>query len=214
MQEDSTHIVIVDDHPLMRLSLKRLLSDAGYIVVGEAVKITESLKVLHYTRPNILIVDISLANESGYDLMKEVRLCFPRIRIIVYTMHDNAMDIARALRLGAVGFVDKGEPVETLLDVISDVIKGNVSVKSQTYNIKGSFDDITAKIPQVAHIQKMSHREYEVYRLLGQGFSTREISNDLHISIKTVHTHVLRIKDKLGLLNTPDLVRTAIKDGL
>ena len=137
MQEDKTSIFVVDDHPLMRLSLVRLLSDAGYIVAGEACGITEALKKIHYTRPNILIVDISLGDDSGFDLLKEVRLCFPRVRIIVYTMHDASMYAARALKSGAAGFVTKGESPETLLKIILDVINGKLSVKSKENSISG-----------------------------------------------------------------------------
>ena len=205
-------VLVVDDHPLVREGLVNLINqEADLEVCGEADNEPDALEMIRTGQPSVSIVDISLDNGSGIELIKSIKAMFPAVTVLVLSMHDESLYAERALRAGARGYVMKREAAKKVIQAIRCVLAGQLYVS----------DKITARMTEkfvegrpataVSPIEQLSNRELEVFRLLGLGQSTRQIADHLHVGFKTVQAYCARIKDKLKLANATELLREAIR---
>lgn len=209
---DRRSIFIVDDHPLMRESLTALLDrQPDFRVCGQAGDSATAYAEIERLQPEIVVVDLSLPGESGLELIKKLQ-SFARVpRALVLSMHDEAFFAERALRAGAQGYVMKHETTDKVVEAIRQVLRGELYVSGALASRfartlaggRGRLD-----LPSV---DRLSDRELEIFRLLGRGFETRRVAEELHLSMKTVQAHAANIKDKLGLENATELLREAVR---
>jgi DNA-binding NarL/FixJ family response regulator len=205
-------IFIVDDHPLVREwlgSLLRLQPDLE--VCGEAGDPARALAAMTATPPDVAVVDLSLEHGSGLELIKDLRSQLPAIPVVVLSMHEEIGDVERALRAGARGYVMKRESTSQIVTAIRQVHAGKIYADAAVLaalaeRMVGRSPEETAASPEV-----LSDRELDVFRRLGEGHSTRRIADDLRISLKTVQTYYARIREKLGLADSSELMRAAVR---
>jgi DNA-binding NarL/FixJ family response regulator len=203
-------ILIVDDHVLVREGLIRLLGrEKDLDVCGEAVSEDEALSCVSELKPDLAIVDITLENGNGLELTKQLRKRFPKLKILILSMHKEHLHADRALRMGANGYIMKREGKEKLLEAIRQVMAGQVYV-SKTVNDLMLQRIVTGADHPEGSVHSLSDREFEVFRLIGEGYGTRQIAEKLNISIKTAETHREHIREKLNLNTTFELVQQAI----
>lgn len=204
-------IIIVDDHPVMRAGLARLIDgELDLCVAGQAESVTEALALIREKRPALVIVDLSLNDGNGLDLISQVATSCEGVRTLVMSMHDEAIFAPRALRAGALGYVSKSEPPAAVLDAIRTVLRGELYVSSTTSQrlLRSMVGERSPRPRSI--IETLSDRELEVFELLGRGYGTRQIAMKLHLSIKTIESHREHIKEKLGLDSGRDLTRHAV----
>jgi DNA-binding NarL/FixJ family response regulator len=204
-------IFIVDDHPIVRKGLSQLINQESDLVVsGEAPDAQSALELLKKLKPDLAIVDISLQGIDGIELTKTIRARYGNLPVLVVSMHDESLFAERALRAGARGYIMKQEAIEKMMEAIRRVIRGDlyVSEKVSAGIVKKFIDGKpeSASSPE----ELLSDRELEVFRLVGQGFGTRQIADQLHVSIKTVETYRANIKEKLNLKNAAELIKHAV----
>jgi DNA-binding NarL/FixJ family response regulator len=205
-------IFLVDDHPLVREGLANLINQQHDLTVcGHAEDVAEALSGVGATRPDVALVDISLKNESGLELVKNLESQFPLVAQIVLSMHDEALYAERALRAGARGYVMKHETTKNVLTAIRRVLDGNVYVSERVVNVMARRLGSSRRAVASSPVEQLSDRELEVFRLLGQGRSTSQIAEDLHLSLKTVQAYCARAKEKFGVYSLGELLRVAIR---
>jgi len=205
-------IFLVDDHPLVREGLTNLINEqSDLIVCGEAEDSAGAITGIAKTRPDIALVDISLKNESGLELVKNLESQFPLIALIVLSMHDEALYAERALRAGARGYVMKRESTKSVLASIRRVLEGGVYVSERVVNRMARRFTSSPKEVESSPVERLSDRELEIFRLLGQGRTTAQIADDLHLSLKTVQAYCARAKEKFGVSSLGELLRAAIR---
>lgn len=207
-----TTILIVDDHPLVRTGLGELLKhEADLKICCEASNLQEAFQFLRDSSPDVAIVDVSLPDGNGLDLVKRLRIRNPNTRILVLSMHDEALLAERALRAGALGYINKEEAAENIVAAIRRVLKGKTWMSRRmkehllstgAARTPGSFD---------SPLDCLSNRELEVFELIGRGLGTGEIAGKLHLSVKTIETHRANIKKKLHIDSSGELTRRAIQ---
>jgi DNA-binding NarL/FixJ family response regulator len=205
-------ILLVDDHPLVREWLTNLLKQQpDFQVCGETGHAPEALQLIEATRPDIAIVDISLASGSGIELIKAIRSGHAQIGVMVLSMHDELLYAERALRAGAGGYIMKSEATQKVIEAIRAVLAGEIYVSPKVASLM-AVKFVGGKTGRTNFsIEHLSDRELEVFQLLGRGFSTRQISEHLHVGFKTVQGYSARIKEKLNLTNINELMREAIR---
>lgn len=205
-------ILLVDDHPLVRQGLTILFHEQpDFLICGEAGSVREALEQIPVTKPDLAIVDISLQDSSGLDLIRTIRAQYPRIEIVVLSMHDEKLYAERAIRAGARGYVTKRETTKRIVAAVREVLQGKFGISQDMATLfESKFSDGRIRTGELP-VETLSDRELEIFRLLGQGRDTRRISNMLHISLKTVQTYCRRIKEKLELENATELLREAIR---
>lgn len=207
-----SRVFIVDDHPLVREGLGNLINGQDDLVAcGEANDSAETINGISKTRPDVALIDISLKNESGLELVKALASQFPHVALIVLSMHDEALYAERALQAGARGYVMKRETSKSVLASIRRVLAGGVYVSERLVNKMAlklaSSQDSASKSP----VERLSDRELEIFRLLGQGRTTSQIAADLNLSLKTVQAYCARAKEKFGVTSLTELLRAAIR---
>src|SRR5213596_3989033 len=203
-------IVIVDDHPLFRKGLQELIqSDGTFAVSGEAADAAEAMDVIRKLTPDLAIVDLSLPGANGIELIKNVRAEFPKLPILILSMHDESLYALRALRAGAQGYVMKQEALENVINAIREVLAGRPYL-SHEMSAK-LITNFASGTNQADPTDKLSDRELEILELIGKGRDVREIAQALHISAKTVETHRAHIKEKLNLKNARQVTRFAVQ---
>jgi DNA-binding NarL/FixJ family response regulator len=204
-------IVIVDDHPLFRKGLQEMIhSDGNFAVCGEAGTAAEGMEVIRKLNPDLAIVDLSLPGANGIELIKNTRAEFPKLPILVLSMHDESLYALRALRAGAEGYVMKHEAMANVIHAIHEVFNGrpylSPAMAAQVITrVAHGADD------QADPVDKLSDRELEILELIGKGKEVRQIAKLLHLSPKTVETHRAHIKDKLDLKNSREVARFALQ---
>jgi DNA-binding NarL/FixJ family response regulator len=209
---DAKRIVIVDDHPLFRKGLEDLIhSEGSFAVCGEAGNAAEAMEIIRKLNPDLAIVDLSLPGANGIELIKNVRAEFPKLPILVLSMHDESLYALRALRAGAGGYVMKHEAMANVIQAIREVFNdrpylspamaAQVITKFAHRNAEGAADPV----------ERLSDRELEILELIGKGNEVRQIAKQLHLSPKTVETHRAHIKDKLDLKNSREVARFAVQ---
>jgi DNA-binding NarL/FixJ family response regulator len=206
-------IFLVDDHPLVREGLANLINgQTDLVVCGEAEDSAGAMTGIAKTRPDVALVDISLKNESGLELVKNLESQFPLVALIVLSMHDEALYAERALRAGARGYVMKRESTKSVLASIRRVLEGGVYVSERVVNsMARRFSSSSSKGSESSPVERLSDRELEIFRLLGQGRTTAQIAEDLHLSLKTVQAYCARAKEKFGVSSLGELLRAAIR---
>lgn len=205
-------ILVVDDHPMTRSGLVYLLDKQPDLeVCGEAGNPAEALANISTLKPNVLMTDITMPGRSGIEFIKDVHASHPELAILVVSMHDETVYAERALRAGARGYVMKEVGGETLLQALRQVLDGNVYVSPRMS--AQLLDALAGARPRGSDspIKKLTDREFEVFHLIGQGKSTRDIAKQLHLSSKTVDVHRANIKEKLGLEDATSLIRYAVR---
>jgi DNA-binding NarL/FixJ family response regulator len=211
-QPAKTRVLLVDDHPTMREGLMRVIErEADMTVCGEAESIQRALEVVETSKPDIAIVDISLAGQNGIELIKDLKVRHPRLPVLVHSMHDESVYAERSLRAGAKGYISKKEPPQKLLQAIRDVLQGEISLSAtMTRQILHTVGADRAD-RKTSPFRELSDREFEVFELTGQGLGTKEIAGTLHLSEKTVQAHRDHIRQKLQLPDGRSLTGFAIR---
>jgi len=205
-------IFIVDDHPLVREGLTNLINgQSDLIVCGEAEDSAGAIAGIAKDRPDVALIDISLKNESGLELIKNLDNQFPLVALIVLSMHDEALYAERALRAGARGYVMKRETSRSVLACIRRVLEGGVYLSERVVNSMARRLSTSRKTAEASPVERLSDRELEIFRVLGQGRTTSEIAEDLHLSLKTVQAYCARAKEKFGVSSLGELLRAAIR---
>ena len=205
-------IFLVDDHPLVREGLTNLINrQDDLIVCGEAEDSSEAIGGIARSRPDVAVIDISLKNESGLELVKNLGNQFPLVALIVLSMHDEALYAERAVRAGARGYVMKRETTKSVLTAIRRVLEGSVYLSERVVNGMARKLSLSDKASVSSPVERLSDRELEIFRLLGQGRTTSQIAEDLHLSLKTVQAYCARAKEKFGVSSLAELLRAAIR---
>lgn len=204
-------VLLVDDHPGFRRGIASVIElEDDLEVCGEVSNVPGALDAMRKLQPDVAVVDISLPGTNGIELIKMMAAEQPRLRILVLSMHDESVYALRALRAGAKGYVMKAEPLDCLLMGLRKVAAGEIYV-SPRFSERLVFQTIKAsEVDSTSPVDRLSDRELEVLRLLGRGYGTRDIAEQLHLSVKTVETHRGHIKEKLGFKESGDMVRFAI----
>jgi len=207
----ASRILIVDDHPLFRQGLRELIDrEPGWSVCGEAADAVEATRLVAETEPGLVIVDISLAGTNGIDLIKSLSAADAELPLLVVSMHDESLYAERAIRAGALGYVMKHEPPKTFKTAIHRVLGGEM------YLSEKMATTLLAKLmrgggePEETPVSRLSDRELEVFRFLGQGKGTKQIAQELNLTIATINSFRARIKEKLGLKSSTELLLNAI----
>ena len=205
-------VLIVDDHPIVRQGLAMLINqEQDLVVCGQAEDAHEALRVVRESEPDMVIVDISLKETSGVELIKDLQVQYPDLPILTLSMHDEAVYGERALRAGARGYIMKQEATEKVVTAIRRVLEGEIYVSDvmaakMVSKLVGGAGKKTG-----SPVERLSDRELEVFRMLGEGYNTREMAEKLYLSVKTIETYRAHIKDKLGLQDASELLRSAIQ---
>jgi DNA-binding NarL/FixJ family response regulator len=205
-------VFIVDDHPLVREGLTNLINgQSDLMVCGEANNSAESIEGIARALPDVAIIDISLTNESGLELIKHLVKQFPQVAIIVLSMHDETLYAERALRAGARGYVMKHETSKSVLASIRRVLDGDIYVSERIVNRMALRLSSARRSVASSPVERLSDRELEIFQLLGQGRTPSEIARDLNLSLKTVQAYCARAKEKFGVNSLTELLRAAIR---
>ncbi|MGH7997604.1 MAG: response regulator transcription factor [Opitutaceae bacterium] len=212
MRNPKHQILLVDDHPFMRAGLAQLIErQPDLAVCGEAADPAEAMRRVAQAPPDLVLTDLTMPGRSGLEFIKDLKAQHPEIAILVVSMHDEAIYAERALRAGAKGYIMKEAGGENLLAAIRSVLRGEVYVSAQ--QSARILNDLSSRRPRGSGspIGKLTDREFEIFRLIGQGKSTRDIAAQLHLSPKTVDVHRSHLRGKLDLKDTTSLVRHAVR---
>jgi DNA-binding NarL/FixJ family response regulator len=205
-------VLIVDDHPLIREGLAlRVSSQPDLEVCGEAASANEALERVKATKPDLAIIDIQLVESSGIELIKEIKAHFPIVKMLVISAFDDSLYAERALRAGALGYLNKRLCQKNILEAVRAVLDGRRYVSEEMtqrlVNLAVSRDDPTVSDP----VQSLSDRELEVFQMIGQGLKSSAIANRLFLSVHTIDSHREKIRHKLGLKNGNELMQRAVQ---
>lgn len=205
-------ILIVDDHPVVRQGLAQLIDQEKDLEVrGHAEDAPQAMRAIKEIQPDMVIVDISLKDTSGMDLVKDMKIRHPDLPILILSMHDESLYAERALRAGAKGYIMKQEATERVITAIRRVLAGEIYV-SDSLAAKMVTRIATGVAPSSSSpVESLSDRELEVLRLIGEGHKTRDVADKLHLSVKTIETYRAHIKEKLGFKDGNELFRYAVE---
>jgi DNA-binding NarL/FixJ family response regulator len=207
-------IVLVDDHPLMREGVAQWIQRSPDLeVCGEAESAAQALSLVEKLKPDLVLTDISLAGRNGIELIKDLRALQPGLPVLVLSMHDEALYAGRALQAGARGYVMKRAGGGRVVEAIREVLQGRIALSPEmatqvieAFSGRGSRGGRTA-------LPNLTDREFEVFLLIGEAKSVREIAQQMHLSHKTVETHRIHVMRKLKLKTQPELLRFAMQYG-
>ncbi len=205
-------VFIVDDHPLVREWLTNLINQQPDLVVcGETESAPEAFAAIGASRPDVAIVDISLKNSSGIELIKSLKESHPAVAVLVLSMHEEAHYAGRALRAGARGYVMKRETTRKVIEAIRRILEGKLYVSEALAGMLAAHFIDDKKTAGHSPIEQLSDRELEVFDRLGRGLGTRQIAETLGNSLKTVQAYCARTKEKLNLGSATELLREALR---
>jgi DNA-binding NarL/FixJ family response regulator len=209
---EAIRIVVVDDHPLFRHGLVQLLnSDDGFAVCGEASSGPEALTLVRKLKPHMAIIDLSLKGPGGLELTKSIRAEFPKMPVLVLSMHDEPTYAVRSLRAGANGYVTKQDALGSVLIAVREVMDGRVYLSPSMASEVISNVVLTKREPGANPTDSLTDRELEILERIGKGEEIRGIAKALNLSPKTVETHRAHIKEKLKLQNARQVARYAVQ---
>jgi len=210
--EGVIRVLLVDDHPIVRQGISLLIAqEPDMDVCGEAESVSEALNAVARNKPNVVVVDLTLKEGLGLELIKDIKVRYPKVLAMVYSMRDETFYAERVLRAGARGYVTKEEGGQTVIEAIRRVATGHIFLsEAMASKMIGQFVGGSPEIPDDS-IHSLTDRELEVFELIGQGLPTREIAERLHLSPKTVDSHREHIKEKLKIDNATDLLKHAIE---
>lgn len=209
---NKTHkILIVDDHPIFCLGMAELINkEPDLVVCGSESTASEAWDALRKQKPDLVIVDISLKESNGIDLVEEIKQEYPTLPVLVLSMYDESLYAERALISGARGYIMKQKAIEQVVEALRMVLAGDIyasqKIKDKVFNRMVS----SGKPDDKSSLDKLTNRELEVFRLIGDGLESKEIAERLNLSIKTVGTHREKIKEKFNLKHYTELVKFAV----
>ncbi len=208
----SKSVFLVDDHALTRRGLAEMINEQPDLeICGEAATASEALEKIRALTPDLAVIDLSLEEGSGLELIKDIRYNDETIRLIVASMHDEDIFAERVMKAGAQGYVNKNEPAQRFIDAIRTVLKGNIFLSDRLSDrimrrAIGQTNGETTTSP----LDTLTDRELQVLEMIGQGMKTRDIADQLHLSIKTIDTYREHLKVKLSLKSGNELVHYAV----
>ncbi|MGH9397853.1 MAG: response regulator transcription factor [Terriglobia bacterium] len=205
-------VFVLDDHPIVRQGLAQLINrEPDLIVCGEAGESHRALQGIGGLKPDILILDISLSGPDGIELLKNIRARDAALPVLILSMHDESIYAERALRAGANGYIMKQEASEKVLMAVRRILGGEVYVSERVAN--KMLQQYIGRSTVVTHspVEDLSDRELEVFRLIGEGYGTRQIAEELHLSVKTVESYQAHIKEKMAFHSAREMVQHAIR---
>jgi DNA-binding NarL/FixJ family response regulator len=210
MSEDVRQVLVVDDHPIMRQGIAQLVNQEPDLnVCAEAANATAAMDLARRHKPSIALLDITLPGRNGLELIKDMLSELPETKILVVSMHDEAVYAERVLKAGGRGYIMKQSGGKKVIEGIRAVLAGRIFVSEQiSARILENFG--TRPTPGFQSVGTLTDRELEVFELLGQGRSTREIAETLGVSVKTIEAHRVNIKRKVGAKTVPELIRLAV----
>ena len=203
-------VLLVDDHPMVRERLAAAIHEQPDLkVCGEAEDRFSALDLIESTKPHLAIVDLTLKQSHGLELIKDIRSRHPALAILVVSMHDELLHAERVIRAGALGYITKQEATDKIMIAIRTVLSGEVymSEKMATRIATGAVGSRRG----ATTLARLSDRELRVFEMLGQGHNTRQIADDLHLDMRTIETYRARIKEKLDLKDANELLQYAIR---
>jgi DNA-binding NarL/FixJ family response regulator len=205
-------VLVVDDHPIVRQGLALLIDqEPDLVVCGSAEEAHSALHAIATLRPDIIILDISLPGPDGMELLKTIRTLDPDLPILVLSMHAESVYAERALRAGANGYIMKQEATDNVLEALRRILRREVYVSERIANTMLQQLVAGSRKPEGPPEARLSDRELEVFRMIGMGLGTRQIADELKLSVKTVESYQAHIKEKLGLQGARDLMQRAIQ---
>jgi len=209
----TTRILIVDDHPIVRQGYEQLIgTQADLQVCGWAATADEALKQAKATDPALAIVDITLKDSNGVELIKQLQTRHPNLKILVISAHDETLYAERALEAGALGYINKQEALDRLVEAVRDVLAGEVYVSEQiTRRLLKRRVSGGKQQQETPQIESLTDRELQVFEMVGHGQSTKQIAARLHLSPKTIERYKENIKGKLDIANSTELVQQATR---
>jgi DNA-binding NarL/FixJ family response regulator len=210
-KQQRTRILLVDDHPMVRERLAEIINrEADLTICGEAEDRHEAITAIPTKRPDLVIVDLTLKNSDGLELIKDIHLRWPKVVMLVVSMHDESLYAERVIRAGAQGYITKQEATRKILLAIRRVLAGGLYLNEKV--AMGIISRLTTHEGSAAAnpAEQLADRELQVFELTGGGLNTNEIADRLHIAVKTVETYRARIKEKLKLKDSSELLRWAI----
>jgi DNA-binding NarL/FixJ family response regulator len=208
-QQAAARILIVEDHPVVRRGLVELINaEPDLKVCGEADDAPAAVQLLGQVHPDLVVIDISLKRGNGIDLVKQIKARDNQIKLLVTSVHDESLYAERALRAGAMGYLNKSEPIPMILNAIRQVLRGRIFLSMPMVNrmLQSPVQD-----SEESPISSLSDRELQVFELISRGLTTREIATKLLRSIKTIETHRDHIRMKLKLKNSTELIHHAVQ---
>jgi len=211
-EENKTKIVIVDDHPIVQEGLSQLIGNEDNLMVcGLAEDASEAMIIIRERKPDLVIVDISLRQTNGIELIKAIKVQHPGLVVLALSMHHESLYAERCLRAGARGYIMKIEAIENIISAIRKVMAGQIYVSNEmaakmVRKLVGAGVELGSPA-----VERLSDRELEVFHLIGLGHGTRRIAERLHLSVKTIETYRAHIKKKLNLADADELLQYAIQ---
>lgn len=207
------NIVIVEDHPLMRTALRETIDqEPDLCVLGEADGIASGIELIRRISPDLAIIDITLVDGNGLDLIKAIRDANDQTPILVISLHDESLYAERAIRAGALGYLNKRASSASILEAVRKVLAGQIHVSGAMYD---RLARRMSRRSQISDIQiteeQLSDREFEVYRMLGRGISVSDMADKLKLSERTIETYRYRIRQKLNVASSNELIARAAR---
>jgi DNA-binding NarL/FixJ family response regulator len=208
----TANVFLVEDHPIVREGVGRLIEkEPDMTICGEAENGTEALTRIERVRPDVVLVDLSLENSSGLDLIQDLRLRWPKMPVLVLSMYDEMYYAERVLRAGAMGYVMKQEAPRKIIQAIRTVLTGKLFVSEKVSDKMLQVIANPAGDVLTSPLDRLSNREIQVFQIIGEGLSNQEVADTLMLSVKTVESHIERIKDKLDIRSGRELHQRAIE---
>jgi len=211
-QPEKSRILIVDDHPLFREGLQQMIDrHPALVVCGQAPDAAAAMVAVAELKPDLVLVDISLEGSNGIDLIKMLKAKYDELPILVVSMHDESLYAERALRAGALGYIMKNQPAKIVKDAIFKVLGGDIFLSEKmSSSVLGKLLKGKSEQP-VSPIEQLSNRELEVFQMLGEGKASRQIAEELDLTIPTIHSFRNRIKEKLQVRNSTEMLLHAMQ---
>lgn len=211
MKKSARRIFIVDDHPVVRQGYANLISSTESLeVCGEAATAPEAISEVPRLKPDLVVVDIALPGMDGIELTKHLKALTPEIPILIISAHEESLYAERALRAGASGYLMKQEAANVITEAIWRILSGQMYLSDRASSWLLQHRIAYPRMASEGDISSLSDRELEVFRQIGAGYTSREIAQNLGLSIKTIETHRENIKSKLGLRTANQLVQRAV----
>jgi DNA-binding NarL/FixJ family response regulator len=212
VQAKKYRVLLVDDHPIVRQGLALLIDrEADLSVCGEAEGAHSAFHAIETLRPDIVVLDISLNGPDGLEVLKEIRMKSGNLPVLILSMHDESIYAERAMRAGANGYIMKQEATEKVLIAIRRILQGDVYLSDRLTTTMLQQYVRGGASAKSSPLLNLTDRELEVFRLIGEGHGTRQIADELHLSVKTIESYQAHIKEKLALRNARELVQHAIE---
>jgi DNA-binding NarL/FixJ family response regulator len=211
-QQKTKRVLLVDDHPMVRERLTEvILREPDLSVCGEAEDRFQAMEKIAATHPHLVIVDLTLKGSHGMELIKDIRNQYPDLAILVVSMHDEMLHAERVIRAGAHGYITKQEATRKIMLAIRTVLNGDIYLSEKMAAQIAATAVGRAQTRPSLPVSSLSDRELCVFEMIGQGRSTRQIADELHLDMRTIETYRARIKEKLNLRDANDLLQHAIR---